>query len=79
MTQFVRGMDEVGSFHQTITKHADLLEPLFVSQTEGALTFARLRELFKYDFSDEGSNYRRAENNAVYCLESFLADCEGMF
>ncbi|KAK3107115.1 hypothetical protein FSP39_007522, partial [Pinctada imbricata] len=40
------------------------------------MTFMNMRGLYDIQFSEEGSNDRKRENDVIYCLEAFLSDCE---
>ncbi|XP_069109305.1 G2/M phase-specific E3 ubiquitin-protein ligase-like isoform X2 [Argopecten irradians] len=76
MEQFKRGLNKVGLFLTTVQMAPETLKSLFVFAEE-PLSFVKLRQMYRINYSPEGSNDRRQENTAVYCLEAFLADTEG--
>ena len=50
---------------------------LFILQPE-ELTPSRVTELYKVDWSEENSNSRSAEEDAMFALEAFLQYCASM-
>ncbi|XP_053372916.1 G2/M phase-specific E3 ubiquitin-protein ligase-like [Mercenaria mercenaria] len=76
ITQFVNGLDKVGSLHKEILHAPEAFSSLFVHQAVH-LKFDTFRLLYEVNFSPEGSNNRRLEKDTVYCLEAFLIECDG--
>lgn len=78
IVQFTTGLNKVGAFMETARMAPEEFRSLFTYQRK-SLTFTSIRSLYKVEYSIEGSNDRRLERGAIYCLEAFLADCEGIF
>ncbi|XP_069105066.1 uncharacterized protein [Argopecten irradians] len=76
ITQFKDGLNKVGCFLDAVLLAPSALMSLFVRQNK-KLRFTDLRSLYTVNWSPEGSNHRALEQQAIYCLEAFLADCEG--
>lgn len=76
ITQYVNGLDAVGSLYQEMLRTPEAFSRLFVHQTLN-LKFDAFRSLYQLNFSPEGSNNRKLEMDTVYCLEAFLMDCDG--
>lgn len=69
-------MNKVGGFLDALKLAPEVMQSLFVNKEE-PLRFRTMRDMYTIDWSPEGSNNHALEKKAVYCLEAFLADCEG--
>ncbi|XP_033759569.1 G2/M phase-specific E3 ubiquitin-protein ligase-like [Pecten maximus] len=74
--QFRNGLNKVGRLLDAVQLAPKSFLQLF-TQTSKALRFRDIRELYKVNWSPDGSNNKRQEEQALYCLEAFLADSEG--
>lgn len=77
VTQFLNGLETVGSLYSIIITHPDLLKRLFVKTIGDSLSFSTFRDLYTIKFSDKGSNRRSAEEDTIFCFETFLMESDG--
>lgn len=76
--EFGRGFDSVLNLHKVIVANASRFQSLFTHDpAEFCLTRRSFKALFRYMYSDEGSNKRRQESETVYAWEMLLQDIEG--
>lgn len=76
MTEFTRGMNDVGGLWDLVLKRPSIWKPLFCHQTE-AMGKQAFEALCQVDYSEEGSNRRHQEDATIYAWELFLQDVAG--
>ncbi|XP_053409191.1 G2/M phase-specific E3 ubiquitin-protein ligase-like isoform X2 [Mercenaria mercenaria] len=75
ISQFTSGMNDVNKAWDMITSHAELFKPIFCFKPKEISGEDMLR-LFKFNYSEPGSNNRALEDLTVFGWESFLQSIE---
>lgn len=77
LSQLREGLLHTLEFFKVIEAHPTVIRSLLIPG-KNMLTAAIIQDLFKIEFSEEGSNNRKREETVIMFLFDFLQLCEGM-
>ncbi|XP_060595302.1 G2/M phase-specific E3 ubiquitin-protein ligase-like [Ruditapes philippinarum] len=73
--QFKDGLSSIHGFYEVLKAFKKEMKPV-MCDTKTPLNVNLLKSIYEVNFSEEGSNLRKQEDDTMYAFECFLQDCE---
>ena len=78
IAQFRRGLNSL-EFYTLMKSNSEEMRELFLHTfSSSMITMQKLKEIIYINYSEDGSNDKKKEEDTVYAFELFLQDCSGI-